>query len=489
MAKKEKNLEIYAPSQGLAISPHRGYANLRNLDIFSVPGIAKLNNILSKKSSTTITAQIKWIVKNPASPANIYAIDSNGVVYNSTDSGATWVSLSDRAGAGEGAVVWKDYLIVATTTGLDTYGPLSGTPAWSAAWQTIDTGAWHPMLTSKLDGKVYGGAGRYVFTIEENSGQNFAPGTAATYTFTQQALDLPEDYKIKCLEELGNNLLCGTWQGMNVYDVKEATIFPWDGTSTTYGQPIIIKEHGCHGLLTEGNIAYVLAGIEGIIYKTNGVSAWPVAQIPSSVCDISNTKYLEFYPGAFINYKGRPFFGVSSQNVAGMGVWSLMETSKGTILNHEHSISTLTDGGTNPLIIGALLGITRDTLLVGWRDNVTYGIDKTNPASFAYGTDYSGYFESALYWVGGEITPRTFEQLEFFLAKELAATEGVKIDYRVNLTDSFTEIDTYTTTEMGTSQSSHEDEAAIPSCQMVQIKVSLKGTSTTTPSFRLLTLK
>lgn len=490
MADKLKSLVINAPETGIAISPFKGIADIRNLDIFSIPGVAKLNNILEKKSSTTVTAQIKWAVKNPASPANIYVIDSNGVVYNSSDSGATWASLSDRTGAGEGLLVWKDYLIVAKTTGLDTYGPLSGTPAWVLDWQTIDTGAWHPMLTSKLDGKVYGGAGRYVFTIEEVSGQNFAPGTGATFTFTQQHLDLPEDYKIKCLTELGNNLLCGTWQGTNVYDNKIADIFPWDGTSTTYGQPIIMNEHGVHAMITIGNYAYIMAGIEGTIYKSGGVSAWAIAQIPLSVADISNGKYLEPYPGALINYKGRPFFGVSSQNVAdGMGIYSLMETKKGTILNFEHSISEEVMGSANPTVIGALLGITRDKLAVGWRNNATYGIDVINPASFLHTTAYTkAYFDSPLYVIGTNLQKRQFSQLEFLLSKPLRTDEGIKIEYRTDLTASFTTIGTYTFALLG-AVISHNTTADIPASELIQLRVSLKGTSTTTPEFRSVILK
>ena len=493
-----KPLEIYAPRQGISQSPHTGYGDCRGLDIFSVPGVAKLNNILKNASTTAVTATVKWIVRDPVTVANFYAVDSAGDVYLSTDSGATFADLATQptaGGAGQGLAIWKDYLFCPRATAMDLYGPLSGTPAWRNSWAglTMTTDSlWHPMIVSKLDGELYGGEGRYIFNLSEVAGQTFAWDNTATYNTgsVAQALDLPANYRVKCLTEQGNNLMIGTWQGTNIYDLKIADIFPWDGTSTTYGQPIHLNENGVNAMINIGGYLYIQAGIDGKIYKSNGVQANPIAQIPLSIADISNGKYIEVYPGALINFKGRPFFGVSSADVAdGMGIYSLMETSKGTILNHEHSVSTLTDGGTNPLIIGALLGISRDELLVGWRDNTTYGIDKTTKTSYAYGTDYSGYFDTALYFVGTELNPRTFTELNFFLAKELATTEGIKISYRVNLTDSFTEIDTYTTTEIGASQSSHEDEAAIPSCQMLQLRVALKGTTTTTPQFKLLTLR
>lgn len=491
MAEKIKPLIIEAPRQGIAPSPHVGFGNMRNIDVVSKAGVARLNTILVKESGTTVDAQVKWIVKNPAAPANLYALDSNGVVYTSADSGDSWSEVSDREGAGQGLAVWKDYLFVAEGDKIDVYGPLSGSAAWSDDWATFggnDT-AWQPMLVSKLDGKLYIGDGRYVATVEEDSGQNFAPGTDATYTFTDKALTLPEDYRIKCLAELGNNLMIGTWMGTNIYDNKIADIFPWDGTSESYNNPIQINENGVNAMINIGGALYVLAGIDGRIYKSNGVQAWPIGEIPLSVADISGGKYLEPYPGAIMNFKGRLFFGIGSQSTDGMGIYSLLETSDGNILNLEHFISTETTGGANPLIIGALLGITRDRFVVGWRDNTTYGIDRLSTTSYLYTTSYSGYFESPLYQVGTYLNKRKFNQMEFYLAKELATSEGIQIKYRINLTDNWTTVGTYTTANIGSGKTSyHTQQINIPECEQLQLRVELLGTSTTTPEFRSLTL-
>lgn len=482
-----KPLTVEAPRQGIAPSPHTGFANMQNLDVTSKPGVVRLNPILSKVSSTTVTAQIKWIVKNPASPANIYALDSNGVVYNSSDSGATWASLSDRAGNGQGLAVWKDYLFVATGANIDTYGPLSGAAAWSTNWKALSAndGDWEPILVSKLDGALYIGNGRYIDSLSEVVGQNFAPGSSGTYTFTLAHLTLPEDYRVKCLAEQGNNLMIGTWMGSAIYDNKIADIFPWAPGDTTYQDPIQIVENGINAMINIGGNLYILAGIEGNIYKSNGVQAWPIGQIPKSVAETYGGKYLEPYPGAIMNFKGKLFFAVNSQSTDGMGIYSLSETSSGNIVNCEHTISTGTTGGTNPLIIGAMLGITRDIFVCGWRDNTTYGIDKLSTTSYAYGTDYSGFFDGPLYTVGSYLDKKKYNCMEFQLAKELAGTEGIRIQYRVNLTDSWTTLGTYTTAEIGTGVTTfHDENINIPECDMLQVRVGLKGTSTTTPEFR-----
>ena len=49
MPKEISQLVINAPRTGIAQSPHIGVADVRNLDITTIPGIAQLNNILVKK--------------------------------------------------------------------------------------------------------------------------------------------------------------------------------------------------------------------------------------------------------------------------------------------------------------------------------------------------------------------------------------------------------------------------------------------------------
>lgn len=487
----EKPLVIEAPRTGIAPSPHVGFGNMQNLDIYSLPGVVRLNNILANASSSEVTARITWIVRDPVTVANIYAVDTAGDLYISTDSGATFVDLSTQptaGGAGQGLAIWKDYLFCARATAVDLYGPLSSSPAWRNSWAglTLTTDSlWHPMLVSKLDGELYIGAGRYVANVAEASGQNFTWDNTATYTATASALTLPEDYRVKCLAEQNNNLMIGTWQGSAITDFKIADIFPWDGTSVSYNDPIQLNENGVNAMLNIGGNLYILAGVEGIVYKSNGVQAWPIAQIPRSVADISGGKYIEPYPGAITNYKGRPFFGISSASTSGMGVYSLLETARGTILNFEHFVSTESTGGANPLEIGALLGVTRDKLLVGYRDNTTYRIDISSATSYAYTTSYGGFFESPLYQVGSYQNRRTFTKMEFYLAKELAATEGIRIKYRINLTDSFSTLGTYTGTTIGTGNTSFsEPNISIPACEQLQIRVELLGTSTTTPEVK-----
>ncbi len=495
---KDGSLTIMAPQQGVAQGPFVGFGDVRNLDIYSEPGVVQLNNIMVKKSGSTVVAQVNWIVRHPITTTEIYALDAAGTVYKSTDTGATWAVLSGTSATnahGNGLWIWKNYLFVARDALLDVCGDGSATGItagnFTLGWKTIDSDVlWHPMMTSRNDNKLYGGAGIYVYSLDEVSGQTFAPGNGATYTWTQQALDLPPAYRIKCIEELGNNLMLGTWQGTNIYDIRIANIFPWDRSSTSFGQPIVMAEFGIHAMLNIGNQLIVLAGIEGTIFRSDGVNAYPIGQLPM---DLSGGKYLEWYPGALVAFKNKIFFGVGQGGttaIPAMGVYSLYQTGRGNILTFEHTISTLSDGTSNPLKPSALLPVTRDSMLIAWRDNATYGIDLTTNTSYAYTTNYSGFFDSPLYVVGSIKNLRTFEFIEFELGKKLATGEGIQLSYRLNSTDSFTTIGTYTFANLGTGAVlSHFDIPGIPACELLQIRVALLGTSTTTPQLKSVTLR
>lgn len=501
MAKESSSLTIQAPRQGIATSPHVGFGACVNLDIDSVPGIAQLNNLMAKVSNTTVTNQPNWAVRHPITTTEVYVLDNAGVVYKSSDSGATWAVLANSSSTnahGNGLWIWKNYLFVARDAFLDVCG--DGTAPgiiaanWTLGWKAIDSDVlWHPMLTSKNDSKLYGGAGRYIFSLDEVTGQTYTPSNAATYTWTSQALDLPTAYRIKCIEELGNSLMAGTWQGTNIYDIRVADIFPWDRASSSFGQPIVLDDFGVHAMKNDGNSLVILAGISGTLYGSDGVSSVVMGQLP---IDLSGGKYLEWYPGSICRYKNKIFFGVGNGGttaISGQGVYSLKKTGRGNIITLEHQNSLLTDGSASSVKISALLPIARDKILVGWRSSTTYGLDLTTNTSYAYTTDYSGYFESPIYVVGTIDNKMGYTVLEVLFARKLATGEGVQFAYRQNSNDSWTTIKdsngrtlTLTYATLG-AVSSHTVNADIPATEMLQIRVSLLGNGTT-PQFKTLYL-
>jgi hypothetical protein len=435
-----------------------------------------------------------------ASPAIFTTTSDHGLVANDTvifsTTGALPTGLSTNTvyyviAAG---LTNDDFEISATQGGaaINTSGTQSGTHTlqfWKStnAFKTIDTDIlWHPMLVSKNDSKLYGGAGRYVFSLDETTGQTFNPGLSATFSFSQQALDLPPGVRIKSLEELGGYLMCGTWQGSNVTDFPIADIYPWDRSSSSFGQPVVIKEFGCHALLNVGGSLICLVGTKGSIYRCDGANAYLIGRLP---INLTSGTYIEWYPGSICFNKDKVFFGSGgSATLANQGVYSLEQTAKGNILSLEHLNSQLTDGSAAVVKTSAIIPSGNRSFYIGWRSDTSYGIDAVSTTSYAYSTDYSGFFDSPLFIVSSADNLREFSKLKIQFAKKLATGEGIKIFYRTNLTDSFVVLGNaaqgvYSFSTIGATFS-HFDKPGLPKCEMLQIRVALLGTSTTTPQLK-----
>lgn len=502
MASSSGELVIKDFRTGIGPSPHLGFGDMRNLDISTIPGIARLNYASSNTSGTALSDYPIQIVRNPqAAASDLFALDASGALYISRDSGTTWSSLTGFGTASQALniQVWENYLFLATTNKLHVCGPVSSATAWTNNWQTIDSDEeFHPMLWSVNDGNLYGGALNFVFSVSKASTtEDFWPtGGATSYTFTQRALDLPggpstTTYRVKCLEELGNNLMIGTDHIANSQDrstMNDGAIFPWDRTSSSFGQPIVFNKNGVNQMKVINEVLYVNAGTDGKYYQLTGGRYSPVVNLPQTIVNLDAGRFLRNNPNAITQFQDKLLFGMSpgatATDIGGFGVWSL--DVKTGVLNFEHSISTGNMGDTSAVRIGSILPLKDDRLLIGWKDGATAGIDVTGTGRYG---SYRGYFDSPFYQVGTPLEKREFTQIEFQLVEPLATGQGVKLSYRTNLSASFTTIGTYDYATLGAVQS-HNAVADIPACEFVQIRVALTCAGTNaSPQLRTVTLR
>lgn len=470
--------------KGIADSPHLGFADIRNADIFTIPGIIRANSATSKASSTTVTDSVRWIVKNPT--GNYYALGEAGKLYKSTD-GTSWAHVSGNtttSSSANGLAYWKDHIFVARDAKLDVLKCADDT--WYNDWQSLTSDTdWHPMIVGQ-DDILYIGNGRYVATV----GDDFAAGAPPTATFTAQALDLPTGYRIKCMTELGKWLMLGTIRGTSSAADRGADIFPWDRSSGSFELPIKINDYGVHQMVTVGNLVYAVVGLRGSVYVTNNSSFKLLRKLPESLVTngtLSAGIFLNFFPGAIMHHRNRIYFGVSSGTTGAsiadaLGVWSLGED--GTLV-FEHKISTGTMDADTNLHIGALLPTGSDTYLIGWIDSTDEGIDIVTTNRFS---SYDAYVISPLIPVGTALNKRTFQQIEFSLAKPLAADQAVRLSYRKDLTNSFTSIGDFTFATVG-AVLSHNAPANIPDAEYIQIRIELDGTGIATPELKEIRLR
>lgn len=411
-------------------------------------------------TAVTMGAIIK-LIRNPqalGTDYTTYAIDTSGKVWVNYNNYYTLLT-GNTAGAILGAEIYKNYLFIFTSTKIHVYGSLTNvgnTATWTNNWQTIDSdSSYHPSIASQ-DDLMYIGAGRYVVSLEEET--TFDPADAGTYTFTAQALNLPENYRIKTLAELGQFLAIGTWMGANVFDLKVADIFLWDRTAPTFELPIKNDENGINAMVSDGNLLYYVAGHNGEIYVTNGTSKELFYKLPKSFFHTTNEYSLYFEPNAIMIHQGRLYIGVGSYTTGNtdiypLGVISIDLRTKKFVF--ENTISTGNEGNGNSIRINALLSVSEYYYLTAWTDeSVTqeYGIDSNYSNRCLY-TNYTAYAETGFYQIGKSKKAETLTEYEINLARKLRPNQVIRLQYRNSSLDSWTTIGTFSYAEDGAKMS------------------------------------
>lgn len=429
--------------KGMSSSPFvadGAYALSVNMDMFSLPGIARINYLPVKRSSTTILDKPSCIVADPAAANRLYVADEGGEIYVSTDLGVTWAALASSTNKGKYLVVWKDHLIaVGHTSTINTYGPLSGTPAWNTALGTTANVA-DFIFVSENDDKVYILHNNVIDSLEEVAGQNFDDATGGTYTLTAADLTLPEGYLGICLSEQRENLLIGAYKGASGAKLNQATIFIWDRDATAFDYPVRVPEGLINAMYNVANRVYVSTGRKGKIYLFSEAGLIPATGIPS---DYDARKDFSVKPYGMNWWRDRLVIGTVSINGANpTGVYGI----KNDAVILEHLIASGEDGSNADLEIGALYAIDDgldEHLIIGYEDaqNSVFAIDTVTDNANRVGS-YGAYFESLMYRVGEHMKPNDLMRVEIQLARPLQTGEGVRVKFRTDINASFTTLGT-----------------------------------------------
>jgi hypothetical protein len=433
--------------------------------------------------------EVVKILRNPkASGADyrFYALDKLGKVWVTYGDYFTYLP-DDVFSPAYGMEIYKDYLFVFRASQIDVYGSLTNvgnTATWTNNWKAITTdSSFHPSLVGQ-DDVMYIGAGNLIVSLEETT--TFSPSDSGTYSFNADALNLPENYRIKCLAELGANLAIGTWMGQSPFDFKVADIFLWDRAYVSFELPVRIEENGVNAMITINNLLYVVAGYNGNIYVTDGTSSKMFTKIPKTFFHTVNEYSLYFYPNAIIRHKGKLFLGVGSYttgvtDIYPLGVLSIdLENGK---MNLENTISTGNEGDGNYIRITAMLSVGDYEYYFAWIDNgqtYKYGIDTNFDNRHIY-KDYRAYIETGFYQVGRNRLKNTLSQFEIVLNKKLRPNQVIRLSYRTNATDDYTVIGTMNYTGDGAVMSKMIDNSTV-GAELVQFKIDFDFSSTETNS-------
>jgi hypothetical protein len=386
---------------GIADSNYMGtknsMADLWGFDIHSEPGISKVNQALTKESGTTVDDFVKARVA--CSDGNTYFFGStNGKVWKRTSGGTYSLEATVAPAAGtvgvSDAYEYQGYIYYATQSRLGRWQ--LGT-AWSTRNDNFGTftktdADWHPMMTLNL--VLYIGDGNLVAQVDAG-------------VFSADALDLPfsTETRIKCLGQLGTDLLIGTYVNSNI---NKTELYRWNTWSVSFSNTDPIPEVGINSFLPIDNSVIVNAGTKGNLYIYNGSSLEPYKQIKGTWDNSTNKA--QVHPNAGINFHGMPIFGLSSVagSPANMGIYSLGRANRNypIVLAGEHGIST---GNLNNVEIGSIIGIG-DIYLVSWKDTnsgTTYGIDKLDLSA-----KYSGAYMTTRVTIADRYSLITFSTVD-----------------------------------------------------------------------------
>lgn len=489
MYRYEKNPETGEPEliidgweNGIASSPYQGITSIKNLNIKYLPGAVYSNyKRILNTSATTIGIPTYW-TQDPTTGI-YYILDLNGLVWKTTDpTTVAWTQLtgnSGHTGAGQGLVVYKNYLFVFKATTIDYYN-ISGA-SWVFDWQTgLQSGVNHMALWA-TDDKMYFSnsaslvtttAGSSLGSIETVVGQTFDPNNPATYTYIQVALTLPGfEQAIVWLTELTDKLIVAAGK----------RLYPWDKSSPTFdGFSAFIKENIVKVINILNNL-YITAGVKGNIYVSNGYSISPFVKIPDSFFGIIDPALI---PGDMMSHRNKLYVGYSLANSPftngvfsislGLNTYGNAEVAGAINFENQNSYGLNASGvNTNYGQPNVLIDIETsgvDTYASAWYDGSKGGMDTNDTTLYS---SFETAIESDLIPVGTFLNPKTYSNVEFKLDEPLAGT--IKISARGYSNDTYILLGTTTTGMI----SDVYTPLAAAEFQWIQFKIEISSNSTT----------
>lgn len=420
------------------------FAKSQNLDVFSQPGIARINYLPVKLSASTGDHAVGSLpISFTHSPESEYVfyfacIDNN--VYKAAASGSTITKVSVAA-RGKYIAVWKGFLIAAY--GTKVWAMNLSTEVWTELDTALSAGNSRYMIVSKNDGNLYICNQSNIASLVEDT--TFDPTNAATYTLNPSHFSIPAGYVASALKEQRENIIISASNEFASYPKTETTFFIYDRERNELDYPITIQEERMSNLLGVGGNTFITGGMRGNIYSLSESGLVPYAKIPF---DYDNNKNIEIgtddtssFPYlSMANWKDRLLVGVSSED--GLYPAGLYGIKDGTVV-HEFLPSEGYDGSTKHIRIGGIYPFSNNILVYGWKNvtDGTYGLDKITTDANRQ-VSYTSYFESIFYPVGTKLNKTSFSRIEVLLSRALQTGEGVRIKYRKNIDDSWTTLQT-----------------------------------------------
>ena len=483
-------------------APLIGMADIVNIDIFDKPGVAKLDFQPTLVGASSVATAVDPDTDSYRSCAidtsgNAIIGSEEGDVYEYDINTRTFSNVANGSSTGDfhHAVEWKGYTIFAShSTGnrridLSAYSESLSGDNIEPAFESMPTNSLQSglgdyrfsrgALCLGVDDVLYVGSGRYVGSLTEDT--NFNPTSSATYTWNDQALDLPEEFEIDSIVNHNDFLLISAGNPRT----REQYIFPWNRLSSSYEYPIPLNNGVAAQILASENLAFFLDGTRGQFKVTNRSNV-------SQITEFENITFPKRYdglsqnPNAIALIDGTFLVGVSNDDAGTypIGVYKI----KGKAYTRQ-TLSEGYDGSTKNVRVHFITPFEYNNYIVSWENTTddTFGVDEFGKDGYR-ATGYIAYMESPLYQVGMVLSDKSYQQIEIVLAKELTAGQGIRVSYRENLSDAWTTIGTYDYATYGAVSKINSNAGAINKTTL-QLKVEMTTGANSTTSPELISVK
>jgi len=398
-------------------------------------------------------------IKKDVRGGTVFALDDLGNVWHTR--GSTYFYLlagnSKTGAAGNGLAIFYNsdlsatYLFVFRSAKIDVINVFGTTElnalSWTTDWQSLNSGSGsgnrHAALLGQ-DNIIYFTDSKYVGSILEKPGQVFNPSNAATYTFNNQALTLPNNEYAYCLAELNINLMVGGKTFNKIY--------PWDRSSVSFTQPLLVPEVGVYEIANLGNQLVILAGVKGVIYKSQGTYVTPFKEIPGYIMNNGTSIATNTITwGGIAVRNGNIVFGASFVlNSSANGLYVLY--SDGRLLQDNTPYS----GAAN---VNCIYAEGESGFYIGYNG----GLDIASGIKTSAGT-YNAVWQSQMYSIGNKTQKAKYSQIEIQTGR--AQGGNIRASYRRDLSASFTTLATFTA-----SDTSFNTDIGITDIENIQIQL------------------
>lgn len=461
-----------------------------------------------------------------------YTFDTYNNLYVLDDDQRVWFSqLSEyqnyyllegntSGGSGNGIVYYKGYVIVFGNSKLDALAEINSissaltwTNDFASAYSTQSTANFRlgsfgarPFL-SKWDGAIYFGNGvvgtkYYRFgMLEENDGQTFAPGTGATFTIVPDAFTLPYSNGtgyVQSINEIGEYMVVGT---------ASEEIYFWDRRSTLPSYILTMPEKNTPAIIVKGSDVFAFNGYNGVCYIINSQSYAPLFEIPkhlfnqyySSSVGFGGRRGIIFYTDACLfgdevlfatEFNGYSYifsYDFNTKNLIKKVISSYGEILTDTFVTGRfYTLIPIKDN----LLVGT---VDRDSgaykySIEGWQYNPTIGSGSNYHKVY---DNYESYIQTGLISLGTYNDKKTLRNIYISLLEELKDGEGIKVEFRRDFNDNWTELKTIDYTTHGAIKD-FQIQSPITDIIDLQIRISFKGVNgeqaTTSPLLKMLRL-